>query len=99
MTSPIRKEIVIGACRLLLGDSIRIAGTSLALGYAAVLTDPPYGIAYKSGYATEDLWSEETIRNDEDTHVRDYVLSRLDQSVPTLVFGSRKRTPPPGSRW
>ncbi|TPN11699.1 DNA methyltransferase [Mesorhizobium sp. B2-1-2] len=90
--------VIIGDCRLILGDSTKILGTSLALGYAAVLTDPPYGIAYKSGYATEELWSEETIRNDEDTVVRDHVLRLCDQSVPTLVFGSRKRNPPPGTK-
>ena len=94
--SAIRKEVVIGDCRLLLGDSTEIVA-SLS-GYAAVLTDPPFGIGYKSGHATDDLWSEQTIRNDEDTLVRDHVLSLLDRTVPTLVFGSRKRTPPPGTK-
>lgn len=92
------REEIIGNCRLILGDSMKIAGTSNLMGYAAVLTDPPYGISYKSGHATEELWSEDTIRNDEDTVVRDYVLSQIDGSVPTLVFGSRKRTPPPGTK-
>lgn len=94
----ILREETIGDCRLILGDSVKIAGTSAVMGYAAVLTDPPYGIDYKSGYATDDLWSEDAIRNDEDTRTRDYVLSIIDQSVPTFVFGSRKRTPPPGTK-
>ena len=40
--SPIRKEVTIGDCRLLLGDCRYIAA-GLA-GVQAVLTDPPYGI-------------------------------------------------------
>lgn len=94
----ILREEIIGGCRLILGDSVKLAGSSDVLGYSAVLTDPPYGIGYKSGHATDDLWSEDAIRNDEDTTVRDHVLSMLDQSVPTLVFGSRKRMPPPGTK-
>lgn len=92
------REEIIGDCRLILGDSLKVAGSSDFLGYAAVLTDPPYGIDYKSGWATEELWSEDTIRNDEDTLVRDHVLSLIDRSVPKLVFGSRKREVPPGTK-
>lgn len=92
------REVIVGDCRLILGDSTKIVGTAAALGYAAVLTDPPYGIGYKSGHATENLWSEETIRNDEDVVVRDHVLRLCDQNVPMLVFGSRKRQPPPGTK-
>lgn len=94
----ILREEIIGDCRLILGDSCEIAGTSDVLGYSAVLTDPPYGIGYKSGRPRDMLWSEETIRNDEDTLVRDHVLSLLDPTVPKLVFGSRKRTPPLGTK-
>lgn len=92
----IRKEITIGECRLILGDSVKVA--EFVSGYSAVLTDPPYGIAYQSGYATDALWSEDAIRNDDDTLVRDWVLGRIDTSVPTLVFGSRKRDTPPGTK-
>lgn len=49
-------------------------------GLADVLvTDPPYGMAYKSG------WSERSIANDHDTSVRDEVLRSW--SGPALVFG------------
>lgn len=42
MTSPIRKEVTIGNCRLLLGDCLEILPT---LGKVdAVVTDPPYGV-------------------------------------------------------
>lgn len=91
----IRKE-VIGDCTLYLGDCTKILQTSLH--YGGVITDPPYGIDYKSGFATEELWSEDAIRNDEDTVIRDYALSLVDRTVPTLVFGSRKRTPPPENK-
>lgn len=94
--SPWTRKEVIGDCTLFLGDCIKILPT--ILGYGGVLTDPPYGIDYRSGYATDELWSEDTIRNDEDTIVRDKALSLLDYSVPKLVFGSRKRTPPPGNK-
>jgi len=41
----IRKEVVIGACRLLLGDCREVL-PSLSGGGIAVVSDPPYGIAY-----------------------------------------------------
>ena len=90
------REEIIGDCRLILGDCLEVLPT--LLGYAAILTDPPYGIDYRSGHATDELWSEDTIRNDEDTTTRDRALSLCDSSVPTLVFGSRKRPPPPGTK-
>jgi len=92
----IRREVQIGNCRLLLADCLLILPA--LVGYAAVLTDPPYGIGYVSGHATDELWSEGTIRNDENTLVRDRALRLCDGSVPTLVFGSRKRTPPPDTK-
>lgn len=48
MTNPIKKEVIIGDCRLLLGDCMEIMPT---LGRVdAVVTDPPYGMNYKSGH-------------------------------------------------
>ena len=41
--SPIKKEVVIGDCRLILGDCIEVMPT---LGKVdAIITDPPYGLA------------------------------------------------------
>lgn len=42
MTNPIRKEVIIGDCRLLLGDMRAIVPTLDKVD--AVVTDPPYGI-------------------------------------------------------
>jgi hypothetical protein len=64
---------------------------------AAILTDPPFGIGYRSGHATGDLWAERTIRGDHDTSLRDAVLQGLP-TVPTLVFGSDKAPRPVGAR-
>lgn len=45
MSSAIRKEVVIGDCRLLLGDCLDILPT---LGKVdAVVTDPPYGVNFR----------------------------------------------------
>jgi site-specific DNA-methyltransferase (adenine-specific) len=42
--SPIRKEVIIGDCRLILGDCLEVLPT---LGKVdAVVTDPPYGIGF-----------------------------------------------------
>lgn len=45
-----------------------------------LLTDPPYGMAYKSG------WSGRSIQNDDTTEARDAIL-RLWGDRPALVFG------------
>lgn len=92
----IKREEIIGGCRLLLADCLQ--AIPMVSGYAAILSDPPYGIDYKSGWATDELWSEDTIRNDEDTFVRDQALRLCEGSVPALIFGSRKRNPPPGTK-
>jgi DNA modification methylase len=63
-----------------------------------VLTDPPYGIQYDTGYRIPGVtpWSGQ-IYCDEDTSARDAALSMLE-GVPMLVFGSRKCNPPVGTR-
>ena len=64
---------------------------------AAILTDPPFGISYQSGHRTGDLWSEKSIRGDQDAEIRDQVLKLLPE-VPKLVFGSDKTPRPTGTR-
>lgn len=47
MTGPIRKEVVIGDCRLILGNCLDVL--PLLGKVDAVVSDPPYGIGYQRG--------------------------------------------------
>lgn len=85
----------IGAATLILGDAREVLQAFAEC--AAILTDPPFGIGYRSGHATGDLWSETGIRGDADTGLRDEVLAAMP-AVPTLVFGSEKAPRPQGTR-
>lgn len=86
-----RKE-VIGDCTLYLGDCMEVMP---ALGQVdAVVTDPPYGISYKSGHATDALWKGgRTIANDETVCARDAVAEWCD-GKPCLMFGTWRATRP-----
>lgn len=50
MPNPWKKEVIIGDCRLLLGDCLEILPT--LDDYDAIITDPPYGIGF--GYSTHN---------------------------------------------
>jgi DNA modification methylase len=77
------------------GDSREVlAEWMLVQEPGVVVTDPPYGIDYKSGQYGKLARS---IANDKDTSVRDEVLSMLPGS-PALVFGSWTRPAPAGTR-
>jgi DNA modification methylase len=93
MTTP----VIIGDATLYCGDCLAIYPQ---LGeFAIVLTDPPYGIAYQSGHATNDLWgSARTIANDRDTDARDWLLTLLPADMPVLCFGSERAFKPIGTR-
>lgn len=52
-----------------------------------LVTDPPYGVSYKSGMRRDTL--KASILNDTDTHYRDEVLASWGDR-PALVFGSWK---------
>jgi len=66
------------------------------LGDAAdvMVTDPPYGINYKSGHAGH---LPRSITNDQNTHVRDAVLDDWG-GRPALVFGTWKAARPRHAR-
>jgi hypothetical protein len=92
----------LGDCRDLLPDretALRGGGPGCdALLCDAVLTDPPFGVGYKSGHATDRLWAGgRSIANDHDTSVRDDVLRALE-GVPMLVFGSRRAPAPAATK-
>lgn len=86
----------IGLATVYLGDCREvIPGLS---GYSVVLTDPPYGMAYQSGWATDALWAAgKRITGDKDTSARDGMLTLIGE-VPALVFGSRKIPEPQSTR-
>lgn len=91
------REEQFGPHRLILGNSLEVMPT--LAGYDALATDPPYGIAYESGHATEALWGESKaqIANDHDTSVRDAALS-MSGGRPALAFGSWRAPRPPKTR-
>ena len=88
------KKVVIGNATLYNGDYIEIIHE---LKFDCVVTDPPYGMSYKSGQATDALWGESrTIRNDDTILTRDLVLSMV--KCPCLVFGTWRVERPAGTK-
>lgn len=101
--SPIRKEVVIGDCRLLLGDCLEILPS---LGKVdAVVTDPPYGIGESSkkaatrvnlaaarDYGGKDDWDQEPA----DPRVIAWMRQNSDWQI---VFGGNYFDLPPSSCW
>ena len=87
----------IGLATLYLGDCREIAPT-LARP-AAVISDPPYGIAFASNHVaatTTACWMRQEIANDSDTTARDAIL---DWHIGAwAMFGSEKRGKPAGTR-
>ena len=85
----------IGLATLCLGDCREILP---ALQPDCALFDPPFGIGYKSGYATDALWAGgRSIANDGCTTARDEAIKMLGE-IPMLVFGSRKAPLPPSCK-
>lgn len=64
--------------------------------FGAVITDPPFGIDYSTGHGSSE-WGDGAIEGDEDTGVRDAMLSMIGEA-PALVFGSWRRPHPKGTR-
>ena len=107
MTNPIKREVIIGDCRLLLGDCLEILPT---LGKVdAVVTDPPYGIGEDGSKAKTRIGPKSFGAK----YVRDYEGSRgwddkpLDKHVAesislakhAIVFGGNYYRLPPSSCW
>lgn len=70
------------------GDSRQILEHLPEMGLIVVVTDPPYGIAWRKGQNNAaGSRRHEGIANDEDTSVRDEVLAML-RGAPGIVFGS-----------
>jgi hypothetical protein len=71
------------------------------LGADVLVTDPPYGIAWRVGglHSLRSTWStaEQSIAGDESVAVRDDVLSAWGTSRPAVMFGSWRQPRPPGT--
>lgn len=83
MNNPIKKEVVIGDCRLLLGDCLEILPTLDKVD--AVVTDPPYGIGYKSTLMGLGAQEFEEIANDHGEINMREILNFSDQCI---AFGA-----------
>jgi site-specific DNA-methyltransferase (adenine-specific) len=70
-----------------------------------LVTDPPYGMAFKQGRrvngqssAWTSRWTDVTIAGDDSTEARDGALAAWGDDRPALVFGTWKRPAPAGVR-
>jgi DNA modification methylase len=105
--SPIRREVQIGDCRLLLGDCLEIlpllgkvdavdCSDARMVGWQegiCLITDPPYGIAHSSNYGAS--WQGKQIASDQDTSARDAALEGFDN---VAAFGTWKTPPIVGTK-
>jgi hypothetical protein len=90
MAQSMIEPTVIGNATLYLGDCRDILPT-LGKVDAALVSDVPYGVSFKSGWANK--FRGVTIANDENTQCRDEVLA-LWGDGPALIFGSWKADRP-----
>jgi len=64
-----------------------------------LVTDPPYGIAYKSGgMSNATIAVRDVIANDETLDIRDQALKIWGETKPAIVFGSWKVERPKSTR-
>lgn len=101
----IKREEIIGDCRLILGDCLEVLPT---LGKVdAVVTDPPYGIAdkWKGGFKEKHGWGkskdESILRNEWDARpldrrALDILLAASDQHI---IWGGNYFELPPSRCW
>ena len=94
--NPWKKRVEIGECTLFLGDCIEILSHLESVD--SVVTDAPYGIEYKSGWATDALWGDKRqIAHDETVDVRDAVIAWAGER-PQLHFGTWRAPRPKETR-
>lgn len=101
MSNPIKKDVTIGDCRLILGDCLEVM--PLLGKVDAVVTDPPYGIgedgaksASRNKLAKADLYAHK----DWDTSTADEAIEMaVNISKNAIVFGGNYYSLPPTSCW
>jgi DNA modification methylase len=98
MDNPIKKDVTIGDCRLLLGDCLSIMPLLGAVD--AVVTDPPYGIGEKMQGGT---WGEKgnysKMREWDMTTNQPAVDFILSLRVSTMIWGGNYYSLPPARCW
>ena len=85
------REEIIGRARLILGDCREVLPTLPKVD--AVITDPPYGVSYASGWANK--FQGVSIACDESIQARDEALGLIEYDA-AVVFGSWKQAKPSG---
>lgn len=70
MNGPIKREVTIGNCRLILGDATEVL--PFLKGIGAVVTDPPFGMAFRSNYRAV---KHEAIANDKTTTLLEWACA------------------------
>lgn len=87
----IRREEIIGDCRLILGDCLKVLPFIGRVD--AVVTDPPYGIAHETNFGAS--WQGTQIASDQDTTARDAALAGFEN---VAAFGTWKTPPIHGTK-